>query len=65
MQEQAVSQRGTDTSAAYGNAYYLSATRYELLRVRVSEVGKCISDVCRVSYSSDDGQTWSDDAPTR
>ena len=52
-----------ETSAAYENAYYLTGAGGEMVRVRVQEIGNDIYDLCRVSYSTDDGWTWSDDQP--
>ena len=55
--------RGNDTSAAYENAYYLSATGEEMIRIRVSEIGDDIYDVCRIAYSQNHGSSWSEDRP--
>jgi hypothetical protein len=63
LAEQNVCYRGSEVSAAYENAYYVSATAPTMLRVRVSEIGNDIYDVCRVSYSTDDGCTWGEDQP--
>lgn len=63
LTQQTTSFRGNDVSAAYENAYYLSAAAPHMLRVRVSEVGDDIYDVCQISYSTDDGRTWGDDQP--
>ena len=63
LKEQTICYHGNDVSAAYENAYYLSATDPTMIRVRVSEIGNDVYDICRVSYSADDGITWSDDQP--
>ena len=60
--ESHITSRGTQDSAAYESVYYLSSTA-TMLRVRVSEIGNDIYDQCRVSYSSDDGTTWTPDFP--
>lgn len=63
LRERSICSRGNDASAAYESAYYISATAPLMLRVRVSEVGNDIYDVCRISYSTDHGHTWADDQP--
>jgi hypothetical protein len=61
--EKTVCSCGNDVSAAYENAYYLSDADPVMIRVRVSEIGNDVYDVCRVGYSQDDGRTWSGDHP--
>ena len=63
LRERTVCYRGNDVSAAYENAYYLSEAAPRMLRVRVSEIGNDIYDVCRISYSTDDGRIWGEDQP--
>jgi hypothetical protein len=58
-----LSYAGNDVSAAYENAYYLSAEGAAMVRIRISEIGNDVYDVCRISYSPDGGQTWGDDQP--
>jgi len=63
LKEQTVSYRGTDVSAAYENAYYLAPAGTCMIRIRFSEVGNDIYDVCRISYSTDGGRAWGADQP--
>lgn len=55
--------RGNANSAAYENAYYLSASGADMIRIRVSEIGDDIYDICRISYSQNHGHHWSKDHP--
>lgn len=63
LKERAVCCRGNEVSAAYENAYYLSASGGAMIRFRVMEIRSDIYDHCRVAYSTDDGRSWSDDYP--
>ena len=63
VSERKVTYRGSDVSAAYETVGYRSAHEPKLLRQRFSEIGNDIYDLMRLSYSDDDGATWSDDHP--
>ena len=63
LKERVLVSRGNETSAAYENVYYLSATDPTMIRVRIAEIGSDIYDVCRISYSADGGMTWGEDQP--
>lgn len=58
-----VSCQGTDVAAAYENVYYLSQSKPQMVRIRLLEIDSDIYDHCRVSYSADNGENWSDDQP--
>lgn len=63
VNERTMSYRGSDVSAAYEIVGYRSAHEPKLLRQRFSEIGNDIYDLLRLSYSDDDGATWSEDHP--
>ena len=63
VSERTLSYRGSDVAAAYETVGYRSAHEPKLLRQRFSEIGNDIYDLLRLSYSEDDGATWSDDHP--
>lgn len=63
IKEREISYKGNDVSAAYEWAHYISSVEPFLIRIRISEINNDIYDVCRISYSTDDGYSWNDDQP--
>ena len=63
VSERTLSYRGSEVAAAYETVGYRSAHEPKLLRQRFSEIGNDIYDLLRLSYSEDDGATWSEDHP--